>query len=484
MPAEDRDRQFENALARHLRADAAASDSACLDPELLAAYHERMLAPDEMNVAKDHLVSCARCQEILAQLEATENVQALQNVEADLIVARAASRSNAADVVEEASSMPAAAQAALEPKRKIAAFPPRKNLLLRWAAPAGAIAAVLLLWIGVREFRSPAKSALQSAQIADNRAKASPDLDAVPAAPQPAENEKAEYSNNEAYMARSVAPPVASPRDELRNSPSAGNLGDRLRADKKALPPSPKGLSQLSSVPAPPTGHGEGAGSAPRAEAGAPGGNIVAKTDQAQSGDQSIEVQSDQSQIALQQNQINQQVIGAARAAGPPAAPASTKEKQSKIVTAGAPASAFEMKDSNQPAALNKALYNPSALPSMVMAPDGKGRWRFGASGGIAHSSDAGQTWQPQSSGVTATLSNASAPSDKVCWIAGAAGTLLFTKDGGKHWKIITTPIAGDLGGVRASDSMHASIWDLPNRMAYKTSDGGATWKQSASEKP
>ena len=43
MPAEDRDRQFEDALARHLRADAGAGDSACLDPELLAAYHERML---------------------------------------------------------------------------------------------------------------------------------------------------------------------------------------------------------------------------------------------------------------------------------------------------------------------------------------------------------------------------------------------------------------------------------------------------------
>jgi putative zinc finger protein len=78
MPAEDRDRQFENALARHLRAGAGAGDSACLDAELLAAYHERMLSPEEMNIAKEHLVSCARCQEILAQLEATDTVQALQ----------------------------------------------------------------------------------------------------------------------------------------------------------------------------------------------------------------------------------------------------------------------------------------------------------------------------------------------------------------------------------------------------------------------
>ena len=70
MPSEDRDRLFENALARHLRSDAAAAEkSACLDAEVLAAYHERLLSSEEMSAAKDHLVSCARCQEILAQLD-------------------------------------------------------------------------------------------------------------------------------------------------------------------------------------------------------------------------------------------------------------------------------------------------------------------------------------------------------------------------------------------------------------------------------
>ena len=38
MPAEDRDRLFEKALARHLRSDAAAADhSVCPDAERLAA---------------------------------------------------------------------------------------------------------------------------------------------------------------------------------------------------------------------------------------------------------------------------------------------------------------------------------------------------------------------------------------------------------------------------------------------------------------
>jgi hypothetical protein len=474
MPAEDRDRQFENALARHLRADAAAGDSACLDAELLAAYHERMLAPDEMNVAKEHLVSCARCQEILAQLEATENVQALQNDPADLVMSAASTGPANREVIEEAANVSAPAPVAAQPKSKIASFPPRKSLLLRWAAPAGAIAAGLLLWVGVREYRSPAKSALQSAQVADNRPHSSGGVDDAPAAAQLAEKEKAEVSRNEEYLVRPVAPPAAEPRDELKTSRSDGNLSDRLRADKKIAPPAPKELSPRSSAPAPAMGRGEGAGSA---DAGVAGGKIAAKTDQAQTGFQTIE--SEQSQVVLQQNEVKQQAVGAARAEPPPA---NTKARNELAATAEAAAPMIAGKDSNQPAALSKALYNPAALPSVVMAPDGKNLWRFGTSGAVMHSSDAGRTWQPQSSGVTVALTIGIAPSGKVCWIAGAAGTLLRTIDGGNHWEVVATPIAGDLGGVRATDAKHASIWDLANRVAYETADGGATWKPSANE--
>ena len=173
MPAEDRDRLFENALARHLRADAGTSDAACLDPELLAAYHERLLSPEEMNIAKEHLVSCSRCQEILAQLEATEHVQALQNSEMDLAVP-AMTSSNAMAVVEEAVSPSVELPAPRKVPEKVATFPARKNSLLRWAAPAGAIAAVLLLWIGLREFRRAPEMNAKSTQIADNRDEVGP----------------------------------------------------------------------------------------------------------------------------------------------------------------------------------------------------------------------------------------------------------------------------------------------------------------------
>src|SRR5450755_2798268 len=72
MPSDERDRQFERALQRHLRASSA--DAACPDAEILAAYHERTLSPEEVAQWKEHIVACSRCQETLALVEETSPV--------------------------------------------------------------------------------------------------------------------------------------------------------------------------------------------------------------------------------------------------------------------------------------------------------------------------------------------------------------------------------------------------------------------------
>src|SRR5258708_36090703 len=81
MSAEDRDQLFEKALARQLRAGKDALADACPDAETLAAYHERLLSVEELSAAKKHLVSCTRCQQILAQLEATQDLVESQDRE-------------------------------------------------------------------------------------------------------------------------------------------------------------------------------------------------------------------------------------------------------------------------------------------------------------------------------------------------------------------------------------------------------------------
>src|SRR5438046_8149918 len=46
----------------------------CPESDVLAAYHERSLLPEELNSWKEHIVGCAHCQVILAQLESTDQI--------------------------------------------------------------------------------------------------------------------------------------------------------------------------------------------------------------------------------------------------------------------------------------------------------------------------------------------------------------------------------------------------------------------------
>src|SRR6266849_1091459 len=76
MAREDRERNFEKALARNLRSDrpAGAETHPCPDAELLAAYHERSLSLEEVISWKEHIAGCSQCQELLAHLETTDEI--------------------------------------------------------------------------------------------------------------------------------------------------------------------------------------------------------------------------------------------------------------------------------------------------------------------------------------------------------------------------------------------------------------------------
>jgi len=141
------ERNFEKALARHLRSEPT-QPSACADAETLAAYHERLLAPHELSSWKGHIAGCSRCQEILAQLEATDEIPV------------ASVQENEAHVV----AMPAlpAVVAAVAPPAKPAAQPvsiqsaslssaKSRRPTWRLLVPAGALAAGLLVWIASRD---------------------------------------------------------------------------------------------------------------------------------------------------------------------------------------------------------------------------------------------------------------------------------------------------------------------------------------------
>jgi photosystem II stability/assembly factor-like uncharacterized protein len=115
-------------------------------------------------------------------------------------------------------------------------------------------------------------------------------------------------------------------------------------------------------------------------------------------------------------------------------------------------------------------------------SPDRRALWRLGPGGRIEHSSDQGQTWQPQSSGVTADLVAGAAPSEKTAWIAGRGGIILRTQDG-DHWQQVTPPPFApsspppDWIGIEARDALRATIISRDLRR-FATEDGGRTWAQ------
>ena len=580
MP-EDRDQLFEKALARHLRAESA-GESLCPDPETLAAYHERMLSPEELASAKSHIVSCARCQKILAQLEATQELNGLQEA-AELVPA--------ADTIMAAS---APSQARREPApqsprdrsaspAKVAPIPQRRYSSLRYVAPAGAIAAALLIWIGARQSGMKTMAPASSVQVAENRqqAPASPARDDAKeysppkeAEKQKAESRSADHLNEMAPRSPAVSVPQPSLLDEEKDSAAAGKLEQR---DKKLSPNFGYSAQNRSSLGGP---------SAAAAQAQA--NNALQRGDQAVVGGapqivEPVPTAPDLDKAAPQKNQPaparkSAGAAGLAKAAPappPPAtlppAPKSLPARLRGTVTdpsgAAVPGASVELKSANgariaatstdtsgsysfadvaagnyelqlqspgfktdsltglnvapgdnvmnarleigaasetvevtaaapvlntQAAEMTttrarkgrdlQALLLASSSLQTVASPGGNSLWKFGETGQIFHSKNAGKEWTPQASGVSVRLLAASAPSAKVCWIAGAAGTLLLTTDGGKHWQRITVPLTADLGGVHASDARHASIRDASNRKSYETSDGGKTWKQSANE--
>jgi photosystem II stability/assembly factor-like uncharacterized protein len=114
--------------------------------------------------------------------------------------------------------------------------------------------------------------------------------------------------------------------------------------------------------------------------------------------------------------------------------------------------------------------------PHSVAAPGGKVIWRLGFGGLIEQSLDGGQTWTAQNSGTTETLFLGSAPSEQVCWVISISGTILRTINSGATWLPVVSPIPQNLGLIRASDALHATVWDMSRRHIFETSDGGATW--------
>ncbi len=508
MSSDDRDQQLERALARHLRG--ASPDAACPDAEILAAYHERSLSLEEMAHWKTHLGSCARCQETLALLEQTDSVAANDWEKQKLPEALTGTEG-----IEKEENVPArfvagaAPVPAVMPSTAKVVAKTRRRVPWSIVVPAGTLAAGLLLWVVAHDNSQFSLQKKAAVQVANNRESSPPSSNGIQ------ESGKAEARDEGIAALQSKIPaervstgPVTTPAPPTTAMPATRMM---------APPPAPQSLAKpeqdnLSHLDTNKSADefrakdAEGvfgrrratATTAPKAAPGRAGGPLVPNQAQNQM----------QSQMASQYS--NQVVIPPTNQPVGQVSEQVTVEAEKQPVTEDKKGEQKQLKQKNEtvavggatetvevtaaPPAPASAAFSPSSLNdrqisllklqnlNIIVSPDKKRVWRVGPAGRIEISGDAGRTWKPQSSGVTADLLTGSAPSEKVCWIAGKNGTLLLTTNSGRNWKQIASPIAEDIGGVRALDARDASIWDLSGNKRFETGDGGLTWKQVANQ--
>jgi len=172
MPSDDRDPKFERALAQHLRGGSAQAN--CPDAETLAAYHERNLSLEEMAQWKQHISACEACKEALALVEVTENQLAEDWEERGIPVLEAASLPGAHPESIPMRSLKTAASAAPLAAATPVAIKRRRPTLLRWAIPLGAVAAGVLVFIGLYEQRAAKRSPSTYMESAQNQTPPAP----------------------------------------------------------------------------------------------------------------------------------------------------------------------------------------------------------------------------------------------------------------------------------------------------------------------
>src|ERR1700730_16303838 len=470
MGREEHERKFEQALERHLRRDAAGARNeadaradvgddtggtdTCPDAETLSAFHEGLLMSEEMNVTTEHIAGCSRCQQILLHLEATDEIPLEVEAEKELQMHEPVLSTGARDYgATQKPSMTAAAQ----PKQSLKAPKDisggRGFRALRWAAPAGAIAAGLLIWIAVRDSKVQAPGGFEHVQVAEEGLR-----DEQLASPRPL--------------------PAAPPSERNTNT----NRLNEPRKDNGRFKQPPEKPGALSAPK-----HSISDSIASRVDLGAGTRTSGANAPQG-------------SRESGPESRPSSEPKDAVASAGPPtAAPKTSGDARAESVAGGESAKKIVKKDANatqtaesrsngdiaqQVVAMDKLELAPSLEKrvfenaKIILAPKGRVRWRLLSGGGIERSSDAGLTWLPQNSGVNIDPIAGSAPSNTVCWIIGRGGTILKTTDGGSHWSRVASLNVGETSGIEGLDAMHAIVYDgtavIPVRFA--TNDGGVTW--------
>jgi len=442
----------------------------CPDAEVIAAYAEQALAPDESTEWEGHFATCARCRNILRVLAAS--------VETPLAEKEVAQLGKLVSAVRAPVEITAGSAGHARPK-KISNWP------MRWLAPALGVAAVLTVWFALRPpWRSSNQGATQIliAQAPREEMPASP---APPpaeefskAAPQLQQSQKKEPAPLADHLPGNSAPLNSPMNVPAKGSADAGATLDQVAPgagaasgslqERKKLSAQPEAREmQPSANPAAPPLPSSALGAmeapaAPQSDAKAKSSVAVAR---------SVQAEASANGIANTPSRDKQAATLQAQAGATPGA--AIRQETLSDLQSGA----------RNPQAL--AVIRPAQNFSVLLkAPSSSNLWRVGTGGTIQRSTDAGKNWTSQVSPSPEDWLVGAAVSDTSCWLAGRNGAIARTVDG-EHWERVAPPAIAmgadgklpDWTGVVARDSQSVTITSGDGRK-FTTADAGKTWLQ------
>ncbi len=469
---ESKNRQREETLARRIGEALDQMNprgaSECPDAEIIAAYADRGLAPNETARWESHFATCARCRKVLRVLAATSDSPLADSEVAHLgeLVAAARVPANRAP---ETSKM----------------APPRTwDWRMRWLAPALGVAAVLAVWFAIRppwKTTEPGTSPTLVAQAPKELAPpTSGPMDQL-SSRLAVENKQALKSGSSNLNGESraldsrnkiAAGGPAAQRDELKRAiPSQADdsalqkkaqFGRPVNEREATLQASPAAPQPPSPAP-PPANVGMVAGATAAPQSDAKSASDFAKTAKAET--LTGEVTNAPPAPPPKPQQVAGAGVGGGAEVQPEVSPRPATNAQSRQAFG-----ALKAKVPTSPL-LVRSLVSDAVL------------WRAGAGGTIERSTDSGRSWTSQASPAQEDWLSGAAVSDTVCWLAGRNGAIARTLDG-QHWDRVSPPpqAAGNAGnlpdwtGIAARDAQSATV-TAGDARRFATSDGGKTWQ-------
>lgn len=519
MALDDRERNFEKALAQQLRADGGAG-LVCPDAETLAAYHERMLSAEEMGSLKSHIAACPSCQEVLSTLEVTEAIPVGEEDSEKTLAGRALvslSAVHAAPMFSKPADLAAPAKSSAV--REISK-PYRK-----WVVPAGAIAAGLLIWVTMNESWNRPKLTKQSVpavEIAQNDKELRQSEVMVPSAADKRAEQQAKPAEK-TLAAENERAKQSSDRTEL--DLESGKLGRTRANSANAYPHGPtmmqnqaqnqiqnngnlnqsqayefRGQNQQSATTVAPRANApvrsetksQVAAAAPPpapTAANGPGDGVDRKDAPVGSVSETVEISG---APAVSPDKNKEEIT--AREADKLAANGRSYQDLQKVggIAGTAPATAAKEKKAAEAgrkqskkadtgliagAMTSRTLRDVDEFRlSVVRTKDAKVFWVISQEGEVFRSEDGGKSSRKQEIGAGIKAIAGSATDAKIFWILADKEIVVRTADGGQHWATANVPAGLPFATITALDATHAIVSDVSGKISYSTSDGGTTW--------